>query len=389
MSVNQDTTKREVQAVEVHGLVQEVLSEHFAIDKGESHYESADVFDVLIAAAVERITIEMSCDLLENAPSANTVRSKVRQMLCDEQALSELEVRVNAMLVSRLPGKPLRSELPAAIDLTEIPYHGEHAEDDEHVRRSKAKAGTSHFHSFGTLYVVKKHKRYTIALTLYRPCDTPLTLLKRLLTRGNALGIWLRRLYLDRGFDNNGVVAYLKQMPFPSIMPLVHRGPKGGSRQVMTGRKGYQTTYTRSSKKYGSQRLPLVIVCKYSKGRYKRNGLCRFAYVVIGHLALAPAQVFEEYRSRFAIEASYRMLNTIRARTTSKSVHLRLFWVALALLLLNLWAYVKARFLFKRQPGPRQILHRLLPLDRWRLWLWEVVKHRLGFALSIVIPSPT
>jgi hypothetical protein len=31
----------------------------------------------------------------------------------------------------------------------------------------------------------------------------------------------------------------------------------------------------------------------------------------------------------------------------------------------------------------------LLPLARWRLWLWEVVKLRLGFALSIPIPDST
>jgi hypothetical protein len=31
----------------------------------------------------------------------------------------------------------------------------------------------------------------------------------------------------------------------------------------------------------------------------------------------------------------------------------------------------------------------LLPLARWRLWLWEVVKQRLGFSLSISLPIST
>lgn len=389
MTMKEDTTKREICAAEIHELVQEVLHEHFVLDMAESAYESADIFDVLIAAAVEQITIEMACELLEHGPSANTVRSRVREMLSDEEHLSELEAKVNQMLVSRLPGKLLRSKLPAAIDVTEIAYHGEHDEEDDHIRRSKAQDGTSHFFCFGTQYVVKKHKRYTIALTLYRRSDTPLTLLKRLLAQGERQGLRLKRLYLDRGFDNNGVVAYLKSKPFPTIIPLVHRGSKGGARQVMTGRKSHQVTYTRSSKKYGEQLLPLTIVCKYSKGRYQRTGLYRFAYVTIGKLSLSAAQVFEEYRGRFAIEASYRMMNIVRARTTSKSVPLRFFWVAFAFLLLNLWAYVKWSFLFKPQSGPRQVLHRLLPLARWRLWLWEIVKQRLGFALSILTPIST
>jgi hypothetical protein len=41
------------------------------------------------------------------------------------------------------------------------------------------------------------------------------------------------------------------------------------------------------------------------------------------------------------------------------------------------------------QTGPRQIFHHLLPLARWRLWLWEIVKQRLGFALSMPIPLTT
>ena len=65
------------------------------------------------------------------------------------------------------------------------------------------------------------------------------------------------------------------------------------------------------------------------------------------------------------------------------------FWgwvVALALLLLNLWHYVKWQHLFVPKRGPRQLLHHLLPLARWRLWLWEMVKQRQGFSLKIDVP---
>ena len=61
-----------------------------------------------------------------------------------------------------------------------------------------------------------------------------------------------------------------------------------------------------------------------------------------GPILLPPDQIYEEYRHRFAIESSYRLMNQVRARTTSASVALRLFFVALAFLLLNLWNLVKA-----------------------------------------------
>jgi hypothetical protein len=384
-----NTTSNEVRAQDVHRLTQEVLQAHWQLDMQKCLYTAEDIWDVVIAAAAQQMTIEMACDLLEEAPSPNTVRNAIHVLLGDEEAMATVQSQVNTMLVDRLPKKLLKSKLPAAIDITEIPYHGQHDEDDEWIRRSKAKRGTSHFHMYASLYVVKHNKRYTLALMLVRCTDKLVDVLKQLLARGRALGLRLKRLYLDRGFDNNGVIDYLQQQPFPTILPLVHRGPSGGSRCLLTGRKSYATTYTRASRLYGEQTFPVFVVCKYTKGRYRRQGLVRFAYVVIGHLALSPSQVFEEYRRRFAIETSYRLMNTLRARTTSTAVALRLFLVALAFLLLNLWSYVKWVHLYVPKPGPRQILHHLLPLARWRLWLWEMVKQRLGFPLSITIPLAT
>jgi putative transposase len=342
------------------------------------------VWDVLVAAAVERVTIEMASNLLEDAPSANTVRNAVKGLLGDDEQLAELETTVNAMLVARLPKKLLKRTRPCAVDLTEIPYHGRHEEDDEGVRRGRAKSGTTHFHCFATLYVIKKHKRYTLAVTLVKRSDLALDALKRLLKRGKTLGLRVRRLLLDRGFDNNGVIAYLEAQPFQTLIPLTIRGEK--ARALLQGRQSYRTTFTRSSQKYGEQTFTVQVVCRYSKGRYRCKGLRHFAYILIGTIKMSPHQIFEEYRHRFGIETSYRLMNTVRARTTSKCAALRLFFVALALLLLNLWSYVKWHFLFVSKPGPRQLLHFLLPLARWRLWLWEMIKLRQGFSLKIIIP---
>lgn len=137
-------------AQEVHQLVSKTLETHFNLDMSDSLYEAQGIWDVLIAAAVERITIEMACGLLEQAPSPNTVRSTVKRLLPDEESLGELEETVNALLVARLPKKLLDRPLRCAIDITEIPYHGRHEDDDQGVRRGRAKSGTTHFHCFAT-----------------------------------------------------------------------------------------------------------------------------------------------------------------------------------------------------------------------------------------------
>jgi putative transposase len=323
---------------------------------------------------------------LAGAPSANTVRTALKALL-SEAGLLALEQRVNDLLVARLPAPLLKKALVCAVDYTDIPYHGQHDEADEGVRRGRAKAGTTHFHSFGTLTVLHRHKRYTVALTLFRKSDKAHHGLQRLLHRGQQLGVRIKRLYLDRGFDTNGVVALLKRQAFPSIIALSIRGKTGGTRALCVGRKSYQTTYERRSRTYDDECFTVWIVCKYSKGRYRRHRIGYFAYIVIGDLTMPPHQIYEEYRKRFGIESTYRLMNTMRARTSSRSVALRLFFVALALLLLNLWAAVKWTYLYKRQPGPRQVVHHLLPLARWRLWLWEVIKQRLGFALELSLAA--
>jgi putative transposase len=380
--------KKQLTAPEVYALVQHVLQEQWQLDMKDRDYEARDIWDVVIAASVEQLTLQGACDLLEAAPSGNTVRGILKDMLSSAEGLSLLEAQMNAVLQRRLPKKLLHPRLPAAIDITEIPYHGQYDEEQEKIiRRGRAKSGTTHFYCFATLYVLKKHKRYTLAITLLRREDKTQDVLERLLAQGQALGLRIKRLYVDRGFDNNGLVAFLKAQSFATIMPLVVRGKHGGSRALLVGRKSYTTTYTRKSTVYDTETLPLHIVCRYSKGRYKRHGVYYFAYIVIGELRMTPHQVAEEYRRRFGIETSYRLMNQVRARTTSRSAALRFFLMTVAFLLLNLWSYVKWQHLFVPQRrGPRQVLHHLLPLHRWRAWLWEMVKQRLGLSLVISIP---
>jgi hypothetical protein len=366
-------------APEVHRLVSEELQAHCPLEMAGRAYEAQAIWDVLIAAAVERLTIEGASEVLEAAPSPNTVRNVLRGLLPDED-LTELEAQLNDMVIARLPSKLVRGYLPCAIDITEIAYHGQHEPNDEVVRRGKAKSGTTHFHCYATLYTVKRGKRYTLALTLVRRSDTSLSVLQRLLGRGQALGLHVTRLYLDRGFDNNGVVAFLETQPFPAIIPLTIRGQAGGTRALLTGKRGSRTRYTRQSQTYGELTLTVYIVCKYSKGRYKRHGVERFAYTLTGNILLPPLQIYEEYRHRFAIESSYRLMNQVRARTTSASVALRLFFVALAFLLLNLWGLVRATACLLLPFTTWRF-----PLARWRLWLWEIVKQRLGFALELPV----
>jgi putative transposase len=376
---------KRLSAQEVHQLIQETLQTHFQLEREGCAYGPEDIWDVLLAAAVERTTVETICDEMEG-PSANTVRNALKGILPGDEGVVGLEASLNEMLVDHLPKQLWARRLPCASDLVYIPYHGEHEEEDEAIRRGQAKSGTTHFHCYATLYAVKNNKRYTLALTFVRRSDRVLDVLQRLLIRVKQLEVHIKRLFLDRGFDNNAVIGYLSEQPFPTIIALTIRGKQGGTRALLKGRKSYVTTYTRRSTKYPTETFTVHVACKYGKGRYKRCGLYRFAYIVIGELKMQPLQVYHEYRRRFGIETSYRLMNLVRVRTTSKSPILRLFYVGLALTLLNLWVFIKWTFVSRPRRGGRLVLHHLFPLARWRLWLWEMVKQRLGFNMEISIP---
>jgi len=193
MSRNQSTPTKRLTANDVYELTSEVLQEHFELDMSSSEYEASDIWDVLVTAAVQQTTVETACGLLEKAPSPNTVRKAVKALLMDDERLAELEATVNKLLVARLPKGVLNRARPCAVDFTDLPYHGQHEDDDEYVRRGPAKSGTTHFHSFTSLCVVKANRRYTLALSLHRRTDTALDALKRVLETARAAGLRIRQ----------------------------------------------------------------------------------------------------------------------------------------------------------------------------------------------------
>ena len=190
-------TTEPLSAQQVYELTSQVLAEHLQLDMSNSDYEVDDIWDVLVAAAVQRLTIETASKLLESTPSPNTVRNAVYDLLGDDEQLAQLESILNEMLLARLPKKLMHKARPCAADFTEIPYQGRHEAEDDLFRRGRAKSGTTRFHCYATLYIVNNHKRYTLALTLVRRSDSALDALKRLVVRSEEVGLRIKRLYLE------------------------------------------------------------------------------------------------------------------------------------------------------------------------------------------------
>jgi putative transposase len=216
-------------------------------------------------------------------------------------------------------------------------------------------------------------------LTVVRADDDVLTVLKRLLARLKEIGLRCSRLYLDRQFYCVPVIRFLQTQPFVSIMPVIRRGER--MKALFKGNKSYRTTYTMRSQQYGEVTFDVWIVCCYRKGRRGKHGIERLGYVVIGDLPWNPIQVRDGYRRRFGVETSYRLMNQVRARTASQDPNRRLLYVALAFLLVNLWTYLKWRYLRRGQ----RVYHKLLPLAKLATFLSRAVEAIHGVKLSVAL----
>jgi putative transposase len=139
---------------------------------------------------------------------------------------------------------------------------------------------------------------------------------------------------------------------------LLHpqKGDICGIKSLFGGKKGRIVKYQMKSsinEKQEAENIRLAIASKYAKKKYKCKGVNYFAYVLIG-VDLKPRVCYEKYRKRFGIETSYRLMNTIRARTSSCSPELRLLYVAVSLILQNAWVYTNWSYMRERKQGQRK-----------------------------------
>lgn len=130
-----------VTAEQVQNLTTQVLVEAFPLGLDGYRYRDADLFNVIVAAAAHRRSIESVCQQLVDAPSANWVRQTLHDELLDEVDVDAFEAACNAVLVAQLPPSVTARPVRLAIDLTLRPYYGTDGVLPDQLRRGEAKAG--------------------------------------------------------------------------------------------------------------------------------------------------------------------------------------------------------------------------------------------------------
>jgi hypothetical protein len=295
-----------------------------------------DILYALAYANVHRLSIASTCQELRDAPSGNRLREVLVEALPDRAGV---QCALNRIFYQQLHPSLLKGKRAynIAIDLTMIPYHGQPYQDKKEIVRGAPKSGTTHFHGYATVSIVHDNRRFVVALRFVEYGEEMADIVRWLIKQVKSLKILIRRVFLDKGFCSKPVFKVLNQHKLSYVVPIPVRGKSGGVRSLFQG-KSRKTSYTFHSPKYGAYTVQAVVTKRYSKGRYGRHSSKWFAYAVAGlPTGITPAQVFELYRQRFGIESSYRQMNQVRARTSTRNPVIRLLLVGLAFVIFNLY----------------------------------------------------
>ncbi|HZL91054.1 MAG TPA: transposase [Pirellulaceae bacterium] len=334
------------------------------------------VWSVVLRAGARMTSVFAACRDLASGPSDQSVFDALSDGL--PKTLQVLERRLNESLVGHLSRGMRRHRWQVAIDWHLVPYYGHPQRSRNELYYGKPRQGTKKFHAYATACIVQHGKRYTLALTWVRRHETTVVALRRLLEKIRVWGLKIRCLLLDRAFFNVPVVEFLQAEEVPFLMPAMFRGRPPKKRRPPTGLHwikrqgaGWYAHTLKNRERHVTIRVCLAYRTHKNRpdGKQVKQKLLFGAWRVHG----SPREIRDRYRKRFGIETSYRQLRQARIYTCTRDPHLRLVFIAVALLLRNLWVWIHETFLAEGG-GPSMTLHlEQLRFKRLLDWIAQTV----------------
>lgn len=273
-----------------------------------------------------------------------------------------------------------------AIDYTKIPYYGKPHRHRRELLRRKAEHGTANHHAWASAYVTLRLYRFTLAVVPFRPGDRLEDSVLTLVREACRCGIRIRRLLLDREYATIAVQRALQERGIAYCMAVKQSGPVNGVKAMVRRRrrKAWRGTFTWGPKKGPQVTATLTIVKRNARKGTGRTKTQYFTYASWG-FRMDPRTMKDYYRTRFGVESSYRLLDVVRARTSSRNPAIRYLYVLLAFTVLNQWTVAKIAACAKRQRGPRTLDTQRLHLTHYVSLVWNALVRGLGLAMEIVV----
>ena len=286
-----------------------------------------EVVKTSILACVETISIDAVCQNIDTSLTARTVR---HYLGCLQK--EKVEKGVNQLLRSKVIDLVKDKWVRLAADFVQLPYYGDPYRDENELMTGAAKKGTMTFHSYFTVYAVVRNQRYTIAIRHVKKNELKHEIFRDTIDEILGLGLNIKVILLDKEFYQVGIINYLKERELPAIIAAALWGKK--IKELRVRRKGSRSVPWKL--KRGKARFTLQCYLKYTKGSKVQGGGATWLFYATVNIKEDPRRTSKIYRRRFGIESSYRMMNGCRARTSSRNPEIRLFFVLIALMIVNL-----------------------------------------------------
>ncbi|EMA09599.1 transposase ISH51, partial [Haloarcula vallismortis ATCC 29715] len=262
------------------------LTGAFGISLGENaDLDPEDIYEVLVGATADGTSISTLCERSEDSSSGTNILRHLRTKLDLETVKN-----VGNTLLRRHTLDMLPEQVEIVVDLHLRPYYGDRDETDG-LYYNEAKAGTTAFHAYATLYAHVRNKRYTLAVRRLTDGDTASGVLAEFLALVDSLDFEVKALYVDSEFYDGKCLTLMQAHNLAYVVPIIKWGneiqqelSEGWSREIehdlTTEFDGHEWTVE----------FPVMIDCTYQMGRYDEEGVARHGYAADAPFIDTPRQ---------------------------------------------------------------------------------------------------
>ncbi|SDX35931.1 hypothetical protein SAMN05443574_1361 [Haloarcula vallismortis] len=267
------------------------LTGAFGISLGENaDLDPEDIYEVLVGATADGTSISTLCERSEDSSSGTNILRHLRTKLDLETVKN-----VGNTLLRRHTLDMLPEQVEIVVDLHLRPYYGDRDETDG-LYYNEAKAGTTAFHAYATLYAHVRNKRYTLAVRRLTDGDTASGVLAEFLALVDSLDFEVKALYVDSEFYDGKCLTLMQAHNLAYVVPIIKWGneiqqelSEGWSREIehdlTTEFDGHEWTVE----------FPVMIDCTYQMGRYDEEGVARHGYAADAPFIDTPRQARRHY----------------------------------------------------------------------------------------------
>lgn len=273
-----------------------------------------------------------------------------------------------------------------ALDSHFVPYYGDRVRTPG-LMGGQRKAGTKFFHGYATAILLRKRRRYTVALLPLSPGEKPHELMRRLLDTVAAFGLTVGGVTADSGFDSAETLLLLQERKLAYAIPLRRKGRGSNPRNDLFNHR-CDTVHWATWKSEKSRRRVTTAVYVWRRKNSKRGMVVAFSGWTAGAARdritrAAGRRARDTYRCRFGIETSYRQKNEGRGMTTSRNPVWRLWLEGIAHLLRQVWVLLTEQIAVHRNLTDDAWISDL-PLRKLLLWLEQILRESQEIPLGTI-----